>query len=410
MKRSFLPIILLFISSHFYFAQDSISVLWIGNSYTYVNDLPSMTSQLATSLGDKITFDSKTNGGYTFANQWGDALTFTKIKSKPWDFVVLQAQSQEPSFPTSQVNSSTLPNAIKIADSIYTNRYCSQVMYFMTWGRENGDAQWDSINTFNKMNGRLRKAYLRFMDSTEASMSAVGSAWRYVRENHPSINLYQADGSHPSVEGSYLAANVFYTSLFRKSPVGASYLGGLDVTTAGILQNAAAFTVLDSLAFFALRSNEETAIAKFNLIQNSNDFQFVNESWRGTSYEWNFGDGTFSTDENPIHTYSAVGNFQVQLIANNDCGSDTIVQQVQVTTAGLSLENDDFKIHTLEEGLFKIIGISEIENIALYSGDGRILKNELFNYESNELVLNLQGESKGLYFLIIDGVNLKISN
>ena len=139
-------------------AQDSVSVLFIGNSYTYVNDLPTVFSNLTISLGDEATIDSKTNGGFTFQNHLTDPLTHSKIQSKPWDFVVLQGQSQEPSFPTSQVNTATLPPAVQLADSVYDNRYCSQAMYFMTWGRQNGDPQWDSINTFNKMNLRLRDA------------------------------------------------------------------------------------------------------------------------------------------------------------------------------------------------------------------------------------------------------------
>ena len=157
MNRNLLLSIILF-SAILSNAQDSISVLFVGNSYTYVNDLPAMTSNLAISLGDEITFDSKTNGGFTFANQLNDPLTHSKIQSKPWDYVVLQGQSQEPSFPTAQVNANTLPQAVQLADSVYDNRYCSQAMFFMTWGREVGDPQWDSINTFYKMNDRLRLA------------------------------------------------------------------------------------------------------------------------------------------------------------------------------------------------------------------------------------------------------------
>ena len=48
-------------------------------------------------------------------------------------------------------------------------------MFFMTWGRENGDPQWDSISTFNKMNLRLRNAYLRFADSSEDQFLDWGS-------------------------------------------------------------------------------------------------------------------------------------------------------------------------------------------------------------------------------------------
>ncbi|MFN5032289.1 MAG: hypothetical protein ACK5FX_08725, partial [Flavobacteriia bacterium] len=182
-------LMLLFISGSNY-AQDSISVLFIGNSYTYVNDLPTVFKNLTQSLGDISTVDSKTNGGYTFQNHLSDAVTHTKIQSRQWDFVVLQGQSQEPSFPTDQVNAQTLPPAAALADSVYSNWYCSQAVYFMTWGRQNGDPQWDSISTFDGMNVRLRNAYMRIADSANASVSPVGVAWKYVRDNHPTINLY----------------------------------------------------------------------------------------------------------------------------------------------------------------------------------------------------------------------------
>ena len=72
------------------------------------------------------------------------------MNSEDWDYVVLQGQSQEPSFPYGQVNSQTLPFAMQLADSAQTISTCSQAMFFMTWGRQNGDPQWDSINTFDK--------------------------------------------------------------------------------------------------------------------------------------------------------------------------------------------------------------------------------------------------------------------
>ena len=84
-------------------AQEETSVLFIGNSYIYTNDLPNTFKNLALSLGDITTIDSKTNGGFTFQNHVNDPLTYQKIHSQPWDYVVLQGQSQEASFPYGQV-------------------------------------------------------------------------------------------------------------------------------------------------------------------------------------------------------------------------------------------------------------------------------------------------------------------
>ena len=166
----------LLIFSTCFHAQDSASVLFIGNSYTYVNNLPSLFQNIAVSKGKSTFVDTKTNGGATMQFHANDPSSYQKMNSSDWNYVVLQAQSQEPSFPFGQVNTQTLPYAVQLADSANEISSCSQAMFFMTWGRENGDPQWDSINTFDKMNYRLRNAYLRFADSSNSVVAPVGVA------------------------------------------------------------------------------------------------------------------------------------------------------------------------------------------------------------------------------------------
>ena len=317
-------------------AQDSVSVLFVGNSYTYVNDLPNVFKQLTGSLGDEATVDSKTNGGFTFQNHLVDPVTMTKIHAKPWDYVVLQGQSQEPSFPFGQVNANTLPPAVALADSVYANSFCGQAMYFMTWGRQVGDPQWDSINTFYKMNNRLRNAYVRIADSANASVAPVGVAWKYIIDNHPTINLYSPDGSHPSLEGTYLAACTFYASVYRKNSSGATYTAGLDPTTAGILQSAADFSVLDSIDTWFLTGKADLTVADFLASVNGQTVQLTNTSEHAQSYIWNFGDGASSVLVDPTHGFTAVGTYPVELIALSECGNDTTIQQITIQSAGIN--------------------------------------------------------------------------
>lgn len=403
--RTFTLICILF-SSIFSFAQDSVSVLFIGNSYTYVNDLPTVFSNLTVSLGDEATIDSKTNGGFTFQNHLTDPLTHTKIQSKPWDFVVLQGQSQEPSFPTSQVNTATLPPAVQLADSVYDNRYCSQAMYFMTWGRQNGDPQWDSINTFNKMNLRLRNAYVRFADSAQACVAPVGVAWKYVRDNHPTINLYSGDGSHPSPEGTYLAACTFYASVFRKSPVGAAYTFGLDPTIAGQLQNAAAISVLDSLQTWHLRATEDLAIANFQVVQNGNTVDLINDSWHAQSYAWEFGDGATSTAENESHTYANDGSYTIQLIAFSECGNDTMSVVVNLYTLGATENSaDQVKIKTMSEGHFIVHSLDQIHSFELLDLSGKRINVSAAKKSETEFEMDLSSLENGLYFLLLNTIS-----
>ena len=90
----------------------------------------------------------------------------SKINAASWDFVVLQEQSQIPSFPPSQVASDCFPYASILVDSIKSANPCAEPVFFMTWGRENGD-QNNCINypplcTYGGMQARLRESYIKW--------------------------------------------------------------------------------------------------------------------------------------------------------------------------------------------------------------------------------------------------------
>jgi hypothetical protein len=384
------------------YAQDSLSILFIGNSYTYVNDLPAVLNNLTNSLGDIATIDSRTQGGASFATHIGNSSTYSSIHSKPWDFVVIQGQSQELSFPTSQVNTQSYPYIVQLDDSIHKNKYCSQTILFMTWGRQNGDPQWDSIATYNGMQERLTNAAIRMADSINASISPVGVAWKYARDNYPSINLYSSDGSHPSFEGTYLAACTFYASIYRKSPVNASYLGSLNPTTANILQNIAALTVLDSLEKWNLHPIDEQTIASFSYIQNSTQVSFENTSTQGTTFQWSFGDNTFSTEENPVHEFNENGIYLVELIIIDSCGTDTISHEISINFSGLeNFIDNSFNLKKQSENEYYLQ--SNLDNefqLSIYtlSGEKLFSKPNLHSYE----LMDFKNYNDGLYILKIE--------
>jgi hypothetical protein len=77
--------------------------------------------------------------------------------------------------------------------------------------------------------------------------------WAQVRRDHPEVDLWQADGIHPSVSGTYLAACVLYASIFRQSPTGSTYPAGLSAATAAVLRQSAAALVLADPGEWGLR-------------------------------------------------------------------------------------------------------------------------------------------------------------
>jgi hypothetical protein len=320
---AFLPLLII--------AQQKKEVLFIGNSYTYVNDLPNLVKQIALSFGDTLVHESSTPGGYSFNAHSTNTQTLNKINQQQWDYVVLQAQSQEPSLSPSYVNSNVLPAAQVLIDAIESNSLCTEPLFFMTWGRKFGDASncvaYPPVCTYLGMQERLRTRYLDMTFTHDASCSPVGMAWKKSIEIDSTLNLYSSDNSHPSIYGSYLAACTFYSSIFKKSAVGSTYWpNAIDSASAYILQQIGSSTVLDSLGVWNVFN------ADFGFQQYNDSISFTNLSSNYESVFWDFGDGITSTDENPTHNYTLNGSYTVILtaITNTACIQDTLTISITV--------------------------------------------------------------------------------
>ena len=386
-------VILLLLVSSLGFAQQQLNVLFIGNSYTYANDLPGTLVQLAAAMGDQVNVDSKANGGYTFQMHSQDPVTYQKINSQAWDYVIIQGQSQEPSFPYGQVNTQSIPYAMQLADSVYANHACAQVNYFMTWGRENGDPQWDSINTFHKMNARLRDAYLRIADSSKAGVSPVGSAWRYIRETQPSIQLYVGDGSHPSVAGTYLAASVFYVSLFHKAITpNLVYTAGLDAVTAQHLVDAANLVVLDSMGTWMLTHPDSLTNVAINAQVGGipGGYLFEANCSHCDQISWDFGDNQTGNGNQVAHTF-ANGSYWVSCSVAGPCGQAIDSIQITVGSNGTSTLESSVNIKALEENQWVIQG-NNIQQIDLnaYDYSGRPIQLTVQHATKDAITFSLQ--------------------
>ena len=338
-------LVVLFFIPLFVYSQQKKEVLFIGNSYTYVNNLPDLVKQIALSFGDSLIHDSSTPGGANFNTHTNNTQTLAKINQQQWDYVVLQAQSQEPSFSPGQVANNTYPYAEILVDSIHANSSCTEPLFFMTWGRKYGDQQncavYPPVCTYLGMQQRLRESYLEMAFYDSASCAPVGMAWKQSIAQDSSLNLYSPDNSHPSIYGSYLAACTFYASIFKKSASGSSFWpNGIDSITAYNLQQIASSTVLDSLAVWHIFN------ANFTFVQNNDSISFSNLSSNFDSIVWDFGDGNTSNLTNPNHIYSGSGNFTITLTAytNSACQIDTSTATISVSIPSAIKENTKDKI------------------------------------------------------------------
>jgi hypothetical protein len=339
-KKILLACIILICFYHLSSAQHAnLKVLFLGNSYTEYNNLPKLLSSMALSTGDTILTDANTPGGHTLMGHSNNATSLAKINSQAWDFVVLQDQSQLPSFPEADVQEMVYPFARKLDSLIHLNNACTQTVFYMTWGRKNGDAQncptWPPVCTYAGMDSLLALRYRKMADDNKALLSPVGAVWKYLRANNPSVELYNPDESHPSLAGSYAAACCFYTLMLKKDPTLITYNGGLTASQATAIKEATKLIVYQQLSLW----NVGFFDPKASFTQQALDLktvQFQNTSSHADSYVWDFGDGDTSAEVNPNHTYKTSGKFVVTLVAKRCNLTDTNQLDIVISSTGIT--------------------------------------------------------------------------
>lgn len=205
------------------------SILFIGNSFTNRNDLPGLLTQLAAAATPARSLQTSRviANGMSLKTHWDRGEARKAIRSSDWDYVVLQEQSTLP-----LKNRQKMHEYVRLFDGEITSHGAKTVLY-LTWAR---------LDTFQRQD-ELSDAYLSIGRELGAIVVPVGVAWQRVLSEHPQITLHDRDKSHPNPTGSYLAACVFFASLFHRSPLGlpTDAIGGqsIDVERAKLLQDAA---------------------------------------------------------------------------------------------------------------------------------------------------------------------------
>jgi hypothetical protein len=242
-------------------------ILFLGNSYTNQNNLASKLNELMDSGGEEVSVSALTGGGLNLKDHEEKARdtedSWNLALNEANDYVILQDQSQIPSFPTSSTSwRESKAGAIYLNERIWNSN--GNTILFMTWGYKDGDSnnQWRNPD-YLTMQLHLRQGYEMYLenittDSQPAFIAPVGLAFEYIYNNvadtgvDPSVdstsfsNLYSSDGSHPSIDGTYLAACVFHSILTGNSTIGLDYPNQISPSRALELQQAASATVFNN--------------------------------------------------------------------------------------------------------------------------------------------------------------------
>jgi len=231
-------------------ARPTKTVLFIGNSLTSVNDLPNTFAQLSASGGHSVQVDSHTPGGWSLAQQDASEGAYAKLLGCNWDFVVLQEQSILPALDNHRLQD--MYPAVRTLNAVIREKGSTPLLY-LTFGRRDGYPE-GAIKDFASVQERLNQGYMDIAQELSIGVVPVGPAWKTAHERKPELGLWSGDGIHPAPAGTYLAACVFYCTIYGESPEGLAYRADSSVGDARFLQQVAAETVLHDLQRWAPKS------------------------------------------------------------------------------------------------------------------------------------------------------------
>lgn len=178
-------------------AGDTLRVLFVGNSLTYVNDLPGVVAAFGAANGTPIVTRSVAYGNHSLEDHWARGDARDALASGEWDVVVMQ---QGPSsLPENQENLKQWVGTF--ADEARAHGTASAV--YQVWPSAGRSAAFPAVVS----------GYAEAAEAAGAALLPAGAAWQAAWAHQPDLELYGNDGFHPSATGTYLAALVVYGGL-----------------------------------------------------------------------------------------------------------------------------------------------------------------------------------------------------
>jgi hypothetical protein len=180
-----------------------ISMLFMGNSHTSVNDLTQMVADMVRAGKPGETVASVEAPGWMFLEERvHDEPSMDLLRSQDWSFVILQAQKYSTS---GQFEYSTAEAKELIRMS--REQHAVPVM-FPEWPRRDVDET-----------QRIYDLHVSIAQEEPACVAPIGQAWDLALARDPTLTLHAPDGNHSAPAGAFLAALVLYATITGLSPL-----------------------------------------------------------------------------------------------------------------------------------------------------------------------------------------------
>jgi hypothetical protein len=178
-------------------------LLFIGNSYTYWNDLPQMVRALADSAGLRgLQVEAVTAPGAALSDLWAEGTARNRITTGRFDLVIMQQG------PSSQPEGRQWLLAGVDSFTLEIRRAGGRPALYMVWPSRDRRRDFDAT----------RVSYTLAAERVGGMLFPAGAAWQAAWRRDSTLSFYSRDDLHPTLLGSYLTALVMVGELTGRSP------------------------------------------------------------------------------------------------------------------------------------------------------------------------------------------------
>lgn len=383
-------------------------VLFLGNSFTYTYDIPTLFEGFANSAGISVFVDERTAAGIAVyddpnnvpSGHASSSVSLAKIQSQQWDYVIVQDNIG--GWVANFIQGTPGNANVTLANQIKANNNCTHIIYFAAWGPEGGVPSLGYPNETTQ--SCIERVHTNFVDfnnnagTYDEIVSPVGKSWIASLSQMPSVDLFHSDNVHPSNEGSYLAAATLFTSIFKKDPTNLTYTGGVSSSTAANMRAIAWERVTNTTIF------NETNLAGHTPTVNANGNQLT-ATGGFAPYTWYLNGNPISGANGSTYTATTSGTYTV-LGTDPDGCTDFSFENDLVVTGIENFTQADFQLNTVAYNQYEMIS-DIMGTVYVYNLQGKLI--ESFQKTNTNASINLENNSKGLYFVTLVNDTEKIT-
>lgn len=220
-------------------AKDTLSVLCIGNSFTYYFDTYNILQEIAASQGHCLKIRAAYVGGYSLSRHLVDQNTIGAVeKYDAYDVAFLQNQSSFNAYygrDPKRFREMAL-DCVELAGRVRAFSPGARIFFEATWASPRNSSDFTDFDEFDNY---MWKGTVAIAKKSKAGVSPIGRAFAGIRREHPEIALILKDRLHQTMSGAYLKSCVNYLMIFGGDFDGKVSDCGLPAEEAGILRTAA---------------------------------------------------------------------------------------------------------------------------------------------------------------------------